>query len=212
MGQPARAGAKRSAAPPTPAPRKAARVQASANPRGNEKTAGPRDRPPQAIARAGPTPPPVARPKQGKRKAPIEWATNGARRAAKAEARVDGLLAELPKAVIESLAGGQQVPCEQRRLRLVRGRLLQSAGPEGDKVRNALRAWRLLASVAKARKLPNYGLPARGMLVADIVGAELERARGENKGSQGGLTVGKTILEGFAALKEGHGEDERCYF
>ena len=80
---------------------------------------------------------------------------------------------ELPEDVIESLAGGQQVPCKDRRLGLVRGR---SAGPEGDKVRNALRAWRLLVGVARARHLPSHGLPARGMLVADIVGAELDRA------------------------------------
>ena len=207
MNQPARAGAKRAAEPPTPAPRKAARPQASAHPCGDEvapgKIVGPRDRPPQALALAGPAPRAAAAlPTRGKRKAPAEWATNGARRSAKAVARVDGLLAELPEDVIESLAGGQQVPCRDRRLGLVRGRLLQSAGPEGDKVRNALRAWRLLVGVARARHLPNHGLPARGMLVADIVGAELDRARGEKKGSKGGLTVGKTILEGFAALQD----------
>ena len=85
MNQPARADAKRAAAPSTPAPRKAARPQARAHPCGDEvapgKTVGPRNRPPQALARAEPAPRATAvLPTRGKRKAPTEWATNGARR------------------------------------------------------------------------------------------------------------------------------------
>ena len=191
------------AKPPAPAPARAAALLPG----------------PKVVARplaeleSGCLPLPLA--KSLKRKAPGVHETNAGRRVRVQRQRVDALLLEIPRAVLDQAAGGEaataQVPCPDRRMALLRQLLCSKGGPEGDVIHKALRSWRLLAAVAVERSLPFHGLPATGQLVAEIVSAEFARARREaaeakaagakSRASKGGATVGKTVQEGFVALQ-----------
>ena len=144
---------------------------------------------------------PPAQAAVGRRARGRVWETNGARRAAKAEARADALMAELPCEIAGMEAAADQVPSEAARRGIFRALMLRKGGPEGDALHNALRAWRALAATARARGLPRHGLPARDALVADIVAAEKAAAMAAKRGSRGGATVGDTFLAGFASLR-----------
>lgn len=133
------------------------------------------------------------------------YASHAARRRDKALGKVEALWEALPCKIAAELAGGEiaarQVPDPERRKALVLTRWVAKAGPEGASAAKALRSWRLLEAVAEERGLPEYGLPAGGLLVADIVAADLARARAASTGSRGGVTVGKTIADGFEWLE-----------
>ena len=144
---------------------------------------------------------PPAQAAVGRRARGRVWETNGARRAAKAEARADALMAELPCEIAGMEAAADQVPSEAARRGIFRALMLRKGGPEGDALHNALRAWRALAATARAHGLPRHGLPARDALVADIVAAEKAAAMAAKRGSRGGATVGDTFLAGFASLR-----------
>lgn len=100
------------------------------------------------------------------------------------------------------LGDPSQLPSRMQREGLIRNMVLRRGGPDGATTRKALRSLRLLLARARAYQLPNYGLPASAALVGAIVQAELKRAMDAAKGSQGGRSVGKTILEGFALLEK----------
>lgn len=141
----------------------------------------------------------------GARKRRADFATHYARRHATAKARAEALLAELPPEAVAKMGGATlgsaQVPFERCR-QLAMGVLLTGGGPDGARTHTALRAWRLLQAAAAARSLPDSGLPAEAAFVADIVSAELARAMAEQKGGQGGRTVGATVQEGFVFLEK----------
>ena len=157
---------------------------------------GPRER----RAATSPGEPPAANAGQA-RKRGRDWETNGERRAAKAAARADALMAGLPREIAEMDAAADQVPLAAARRAIFRRLMLRKGGPEGDALHNALRAWRALAATARARELPRHGLPARDALVADVVAAEKAAAMAAKRGSRGGATVGDTFLAGFATLR-----------
>ena len=187
------------AAPPSRRPRPTIEGRQTTTP-----LPGPLRSVPAALERTSPARRPAglargeAQPK-GKR-ARVEYATNAERRAEKAGRRADALISELPEAYTSMMADAAQVPSVDRRMAIYRRRIVASGGPEGDVLHKALRSWRLLVETARARGLPDDGLPAGEAIVADIVSAERERAASAARGSRGGITVGKTILEGFVAL------------
>ena len=100
--------------------------------------------------------------------------------------RVDALLLEIPRAVLDQAAGGEAARAQvllldpARRLALQRQLLCSKGRPEGDLLHKARfgrgaywRPWR------SERELPFHGLPATGPLIAEIVSAEFARARRE---------------------------------
>jgi hypothetical protein len=132
--------------------------------------------------------------------------TNAERSAATQRQRVDALVAEIPREVLDRALGGAsarlQVPDPVVRESLQRQLLTSRGGPTGDLLHKALRSWRLLVAAAKQQGLPDHGLPATGALVAQVVAADFARARRQAVGSKGGASVGKTIREGFVALQD----------
>jgi hypothetical protein len=132
--------------------------------------------------------------------------TNGERNAAKQRRRVEALVAEIPRVVLDRALGGPsaraQVPDPAVREALQRQLLVSRGGPTGDLLHKALRSWRLLVAAASQQGLPDHGLPATGALVAQVVAADFARARREAIGSKGGASVGNTIREGFIALQD----------
>ena len=169
------------------------------------------ERAPQAMAarRAAGVPeaaPPEAqepRPQQ-RRGGRRSFATHAQARAHKADAAIREMLAELPASVPRLVLGAgalRQVPDAAAREDLLLAHFRKRSGPEGESARKALRAWRALGVTAAARGLPRHGLPASAALVADVSRAQLKRARAEAKGSQGGMTVGKTFRQGFMYLE-----------
>lgn len=158
---------------------------------------------PKATARlTSAIPPPVALGPAG----PGLCLTHAERRHAKAVQRAERLLSELSPFAIELALGGaqaaSQLPDAAARHRLLLQAILHKGGPEGQTTDKARRAWRLLAARAAEDSLPDDALPASAAIVASVVGAELERAQLSGRGSQGGRTVGRCILDGFEMLRK----------
>jgi len=134
------------------------------------------------------------------------FASHAQRRYAKAVKEADAFVGEVPQQVLDVMVGGEaatrQVPSAAERRALVKDALLAKGGPEGATTRKGLRAWRLLAAAARERHMPAFGLPASVAFVASIVKAEQTRASAAGTGSQGGATVGGSILDGFALLAD----------
>jgi hypothetical protein len=117
---------------------------------------------------------------------------------------VEELLSELPVATAWLAGGGElaRAQVSQEVAATLLAKLIRTkAGPEGGDAHKAIRAWRLLQKAAQERGLPDCGLPSSPALVAEIVASELCRALREASGSQGGRTVGTTILKGFEILQ-----------
>ena len=94
-------------------------------------------------------------------------------------------------------AAAKQVSDPQARMRALLSAVKVKAGPEGANLLKADRALQELASYAYENNIPNGGIPATAILVSAVIAKASDTARKAAKGSQGGATVGKSILDGF---------------
>ena len=137
----------------------------------------------------------------GAKRSRAVFETNAERRHAEQQRKALELVAELPDSVLFRAMGGEAAAAQvapAERMRLFAGLLALKGGPTGAKLAKALRTWRLHAGAAEARGPPDFGLPATAALCAQVVTAEMDRARREGNAPK--MTVGKTIKEGYDAL------------
>ena len=193
--------------------RPARRQPVAESPQGTSPAAAP---PPRAVGRRVTTQPTPAGWPKAEERSTAEWLdakgvkrscpvfeTNAERRHAGQQKKARELVAEMPDSVLFDAMGGsaaaaQVAPAES--MRLFAGLLALKGGPTGAKLGKALRTWRLHVATAEARGLPNFGLPATAALCAQVVTAEMDRARREGNAPK--MTVGKSIKEGYDALAE----------
>ena len=127
------------------------------------------------------------------------------REAFKARGEAAALVALLPAQVTHAMMGGDlgvsQVPCAERRARMLTNMLLERAGAEGDRLaglRTLLRHIREYAvrhyGARTSQEADSRCFPMSSALAHEIVSVEHERATTSAAGSRGGRSVGNGVV------------------